>query len=33
MREDPADNIYSLWDELAEFPVGDDALRHMLKGL
>ena len=34
MHEDPND-IYALWDELAEFPVSryDDALKHMLKRL
>lgn len=33
MSEVLADDIYALWDELAEFPVSryDDALRHMLK--
>jgi DNA-binding CsgD family transcriptional regulator len=35
MPEDTADDIYALWDELAEFPVSqyDDALKHMLKRL
>jgi DNA-binding CsgD family transcriptional regulator len=35
MRVDSADDIYALWDELAEFPVSryDDALKHMLQRL
>jgi DNA-binding CsgD family transcriptional regulator len=35
MYENAADDIYALWDELAEFPVSryDDALEHMLKRL
>jgi len=35
MRDDTADDIYALWDEVAEFPVSryDDALKHMLKRL
>jgi len=35
MHDDSADEIYALWDELAEFPVNqyDVALKHMLKRL